>query len=399
MLSAVPLQGNGLVKVVPPGALDRAQQAADTARAQAEDAAKQPDMSGLAGYIRTQYETFKLHRNNPTSGWSERLLAALRAFNGVYDATKLNEIKQFGGSEVYAKIIGMKCRGATSLLRDVYLSSDRPWGLDPPTDPQIPDNIMAGISQLVQHEMSSLQQSGQPADLHAIRDRVTQLVEAARDAAKKKAADQADIAEDKIQEMLTEGKFYDALAEFLVDLPLFPFAVLKGPVVRVVPFVDWSSGRATVTQKPRLFWQRVSPFDIWWTPGASDIENANIIERSRLSRAELNDLLDLPGYNQQELRAVLDEYGSGGLNDNWDMTDASAPSRRAAKTRGSTVRASSTAWSSTATSKARCCWTMALRRKWFRTRSATTWCRLGSSAPTSSKCRCRPPRASGIRIT
>ena len=71
-----------------------------------------------------------------------------------------------------------------------------------------------------------------------------------------------------------------------------------------------------------MVWARVSPFDLWWTPGVSDIANANVIEKSRLTRAELNDLLDLPGFNQDEVRAVLEEYGRGGLYDNWDTTDA-----------------------------------------------------------------------------
>jgi hypothetical protein len=47
-----------------------------------------------------------------------------------------------------------------------------------------------------------------------------------------------------------------------------------------------------------------------------------VIEKLRVTRAELNDLLDLPGYNTAELRKVLDEYGRGGLYDNWDTTDA-----------------------------------------------------------------------------
>ena len=53
-----------------------------------------------------------------------------------------------------------------------------------------------------------------------------------------------------------------------------------------------------------------------------DIAYANVIEKSRLTRAEVNDLLDLQGFNQDEVRAVLDEYGRGGLYDNWDTTDA-----------------------------------------------------------------------------
>lgn len=316
------LPQRGVLRVVPPAQLEAALQKQDMERAAAEDAASQPMMTNLAGYIRTQFETFKQHRNNSASGWSERLLIALRAFNGVYDANKIAEIRKFGGSEVYARIIAMKCRGASSLLRDVYLAPDRPWGLAPPQDPDVPEEIVQSVQGLVQNEVGMMEMQGLPPDPTIIRDRTLQLMDAARKAAKKRSKEQAKIAEDKIDEILSEGGFYKALAEFIVDLPLFPFACIKGPVVRIVPTVDWSTGQATVQQQPKLFWNRISPFDLWWTPGVSDIEDAEVIERTRVTRAELNDLLDLPGYNTEEIRAVLDEYGRGGLADNWDTTDA-----------------------------------------------------------------------------
>lgn len=323
--SAVPGAAQGVIQVIPPGALDRMEARQNRERAQAEDAAAQPSeqaLTNLAGYIRTQFEMMRQHRNNTTAGWSNRLTAALRAFNGQYDPAKLQEIGKFGGSQIYFRMIASKCRGASSLLRDVYLQADRPWGLDPGPDPAIPPNIMSSIEQLIQSELGTMQQAGQPIDPNNVRDRLQVLLEGARQAAKKKAGDQAKIAEDKIDEFLVEGNFYKALAEFLVDLPIFPFACLKGPVVRIVPTIDWSQGTAMSTPKPRLFWERVSPFDVWWTPGASDIANADVIERQRLSRADINDLLDLPGYDANEIRAVLDEYGRGGLTDNWDYTDA-----------------------------------------------------------------------------
>jgi hypothetical protein len=313
----------GVLRVIPGGALDRMEASQNKAKASAADAAALSPitMTNLAGYIRTQFEIMVRHRNTPNSGWSERLLAALRTFNGQYDAGKLAEIKKFGGSDVFARMTAAKCRSASSLLRDVYLQSDRPWGLDPGPDPAIPPNIMQSIEGLVKTELANMQAHGMPVDPNAMRDRVNMLLTAARSAAKKRAANQAEIAEDKIDEYLVEGGFYKALAEFLVDLPIFPFACIKGPVVRIVPGLDWQNGAAVTSQKPRLCWERVSPFDLWWTPGAADIENASIIERSRLSRADLNDLLDLPGYDQNEVRAVLDEYGRGGLTDNWDQTD------------------------------------------------------------------------------
>lgn len=318
--------GQAILRVVPPAVLD--QRLAEQARAKAvsEDkaaaGAQQNDMAQLAGYVRNQFDMMKQHRNTSGSGWSERLLQALRVFNGEYDATKRAQISRFGGSDVYARVISMKCRGASSLLRDVYLSPDRAWGIEPPDDPEIPPEIMDAIGQLVQGEIHSMQQAGQPPNVTQIRDRTNQLVEAAREAAKKQAAAQAKIAEDKIDTMLKEGGFYKALSEFLVDLPLFPFACIKGPIVRIVPTVTWTKGKPSVQNKARLFWNRISPFDIWWTPGVADIEDAEVIERTKLTRADLNDLLDLPGYNKENIRQVLDLYGQGGISDNWDSTDS-----------------------------------------------------------------------------
>lgn len=320
MANTLPQQG--VLRVVNGAQLTAALKAADEERQAAQNAADEPIMTNIAGHIRTQFDMMKNHRNKADSGWSERLLNALRVFNGNYDASRLAEIRRFGGSEVYARVVAMKCRGASSLLRDVYLAPDRPWGLDPTPDPDIPPNIVASIQQLATTEMDQLAALGMPTDPMMIRDRIMQLMDSARMVSKKKAAKQADAAEDRIDEILVEGGFYKALAEFLVDLPLFPFAVIKGPVVKIVPTVTWQDGQPVVEQKPRLTWVRVSPFDVWWTPGVSDIEDASVIERTRLTRADLNDLLDLPGYNTEAIRGVLDDYGRGGLADDWDTTDS-----------------------------------------------------------------------------
>ena len=181
----------GVLRVVSPAQLETALQKQDQERVAAQ-ITEGPVMSNLAGFIRTQFEMMKQHRNDAMSGWSERLLIALRAFNGQYDAAKIAEIRKFGGSEVYARIIAMKCRGASSLLRDVYLAPDRPWGLSPPQDPDVPPQIVATVQQLVQAEIAAMSQAGNPPDPTIIRDRTLQLMEAARMAAKKRATQQKD---------------------------------------------------------------------------------------------------------------------------------------------------------------------------------------------------------------
>jgi hypothetical protein len=319
--SAASFGPQGVLPFVPPAMLEaqRLQQEQELAAANAPALPAPPE---LANYIRTQFEIFRNHRNT-ASGWSGRLLEALRTFNGQYSPSKIQDVRKFGGSEIYARLTAQKCRAASSLLRDVYLGADRPWAIRPPADPDVPDAILQKIEQLLQHEQQMVvQTTGQPPDEASAQTRKMSLMESASEAAKKKATQQAKVSEDRIEEFLREGLFYHALAEFLVDLPIFPFACLKGPVVKIIPDIVWRQGQPVVQQVPKMMWSRVSPFDIWWTPGASDIGNANVIEKSRLTRAELNDLLDLPGFNQAEVRAVLTEYGRGGLYDNWDTTDA-----------------------------------------------------------------------------
>jgi hypothetical protein len=315
---------NGVIQVTSEAQLQQQDAARAAAAAQAQTATQQTQYPQLAGYVKAQFEIFRNHRNT-NAGWSNRMLAALRTFNGQYEPTKLVEISKNGGSQVYARLIAQKCRAAASLLRDIYLGQDIPWALDPPENPEVPPEVTQAIDQLLQQEAQMIQQQGgPPPPPQDVQERKDNLLQQAEDAAKKKAGQQARIAGDKIQDILKDGGFYHALAEFLVDLPIFPFACIKGPVVKIIPRVIWpkGGGSPTIKQVPVLTWNRVSPFDIWFTPGVADIANANVIEKLRVTRAELNDLLDLPGYNTDEIRACLDEYGRGGLYDNWDTTDA-----------------------------------------------------------------------------
>jgi hypothetical protein len=316
------LPQRGVIRIASNSQLAAREEEERKVKRDADEAARSAQLQGLVGYIRSRYDVMRVHRANTQSGWDHRLLAAMRAFNGEYDPQKLAEVRQFGGSEIYARMTAMKCRGASSLLRDVYLTNERAWGIDPAPDPDVPPNIVQAIISLANSEMAALQQQGMPVDPTMIRDRIFGLMKAARDASKKRAKDQAKVAQDKIDEILNEGDFYRAISEFIQDLPLFPFACLKGPTVRIVQTVKWKQGQPVITNVPRLIWSRVSPFDLFWTPGISRIEDAEIIERSRVTRADLNDLLDIPGYNTEAVRQCLADYGSGGLYDNWDQTDA-----------------------------------------------------------------------------
>lgn len=299
--------GQGLLRVVSGSELD------DRDRAAANANMPKPEVpaSDIGSYIHKRWNEFRNARNSGYDPLNARLLRAQRMFEGKYDPDKLQQIIKFGGSQVYTRLVAEKCRGATSLLRDVYLGPDRPWAIDPQPDPPVPAAIASNIMQLVNTEVGTMKQAGQPVLPEQAHMRMTALMHAAEQAARRNAMMQADSASDKIDDMLVAGDFYKALTEFLTDLPLFPFACMKGPVVRMTSVLTWVGGKPVMKKKPQMFWERVSPFNIYWTPGASVIEDADVIERVRYTRADLNALLGLPGYDEPAVRAALQDYGRG----------------------------------------------------------------------------------------
>ena len=311
--------GNGFLRVVSPADLNQQDQ---DRMATVTEANRPPAVSStdLGAYVRQRWMAFRNHKNQGNNMINDRLLRAQRMFEGKYDPEKLAQIKKFGGSEVYSRLVAVKCRGASALLRDVYLGTERPWSIDPQPDPPIPPEVQTSIVQLIAAEAGNARQAGQNITQDHIHGRYVQLMHAATQTARRNAQTQADAASDKIDDILESGGFYTALTEFLADLPLFPYAIIKGPVVRMVPKMSWNNGQPVVQNKAQMFWERVNPFNFYWTPGVTRVEDAEIIERKRLTRADLNDLIGLPGYDESAVRAALQDYNNG-LRDWLDYPD------------------------------------------------------------------------------
>lgn len=260
----------------------------------------------LVSYVAGQFDDAKEFRE--TEGIEDELLHSLRTYRGQYDSNKLRQIEQFSGSKVYSRITSSKCRGATAILRDIYLNTERPWSLEPTPMPELPDDVLSAITQLVQTESATMQQAGQQVDEGAMKMRVEALLASAQKAAQRNAARETKEAAGYMEDLLVEGGFYQALADMIADLPIFLYGVVKGPVIRRHTQIKWENGQATLGETPKLFWNRVSPFDIWFSPGASKVQHAAIMERVTLTRDELADLRGLPGYDVEAIDKILHEY-------------------------------------------------------------------------------------------
>jgi hypothetical protein len=273
--------------------------------------------SSLASHIRKSWEEAKMAKQET----EYRLLDCLRRRKGEYDPSKLTAIRQEGGSAIFMMLTATKCRAAASWVRDILMpANEKPWGLSPTPIAQVPPEFLQPVFQaFIQRAALQAQESGEQLDPQAVMKKAEDHI---RHAAQEKAEEAAERHEEVIEDQLAEGSWDAALGDFIDDFVTFPSAFIRGHNLRRVSSLAWMEGWKPVkTMEIKPDWYRVSPFDIYPSPDATDIDNgAYIIERCRFTRGHLNKLLGVPSYNEEAIRAVLDEHGQSGLRD-WLWSD------------------------------------------------------------------------------
>jgi hypothetical protein len=318
-----PVSGNigGILPVQNNAALN----AAEDARRQAERENNQPIIQSLAAHVRkcwTQAYTAKQQTVEP------RMLQSVRQRRGEYDPETLGEIRKTGGSEIYMMLTSNKCRAASSWLRDVLTGTgnDKPWGIDPTPVPTLNPTDMEGVAAEASQEAMAIEQAmgAQITTPYQMKEIVNRISDRRTAEAMTDARMYASRMENKMEDQLDQGNFMDALSDFTDDLTTFPSAVLKGPVVRNKPRMQWVQNGKDWTPDVKneivLEWERVDPFMIYPAPHATDINDGYLIERHRLNRSDLVDLIGVDGYSENAIRAVLEQYNKGGLHE-WLRVD------------------------------------------------------------------------------
>jgi hypothetical protein len=286
-----------------------------------DDLQNQPVIQGLASHVRTRWDSARIAKRQ----LEERMLKCVRQRNGEYDPEMQTQIKEQGGSEIFVQLTSVKCRAATSWLRDTLLGSgaDKPWSLEGTPNPTMPPETLQGLQErLTQQLIAHIEQGGQPPSEEQLRIIATQMKDTALRQMKEESDQRVDRMERKMEDQLLEGGWYKAFNEFLDDIVTFPYAVLKGPIKRRRKSLKWDNGKLVPSEEIRNEWERVDPFYLYWAPWSWELGDGYIIERHRLTADELQALIGVPGYNDDAIRDVLNNFGTEGMKQ-WLWTDAS----------------------------------------------------------------------------
>lgn len=286
----------------------------------------QPMLIGLASHVQRCWQEARSAKDMIVP----RLLAAQLARAGKYDAATLQAIREFGGSEEYARITANKCRVAEAWLRDVFLGqTEKPWTLAPTPKPDLPEMSVQAVRQQVASEFAAaFAMTGAPVPFQAVQARTAELAKAEQERISEQAREISLNMERLMHDQMVQGGFTTAIGEFISDLTTYPAAHFKAPVLRKKKAIQWvgqgGNWQPGVQENVAPEFERVDPFRIFPAPGATSPQDGYIIELISLSRGDLYALIGVEGFNETAIRAVLDLYGRGGLTDWTNMSNTSA---------------------------------------------------------------------------
>jgi len=261
------------------------------------------NLDDLADHVLDAFSRAKQHRDK--LGVTDSITDSLRRFRGKYDS---EDAAKFAGIGIYRGLTGMLVRSAYSWLKDAYFNAqDRPWTIQPTPEPELPESLQNELNMIIEAKLNE-QLNGDGIVSSQTQGMIKQLRNTASAMAMDFAMESSKGMSNLIEDQLTEAGFHNILSEFLLHVAIFPYAVIKGPVIRMETVPVWKKGSYKFVEKPKYCVDIVNPINFYPSPDSSTTQDGEfIIEVMELSRANLNSSKKLKHFSKDAIDLVLRE--------------------------------------------------------------------------------------------
>lgn len=311
----------GMVPFTPAPVLQAEEAAAAAAKAAADARQRAMVSSSLAVYIDQCWADAKEAKVTVEA----QMLKNMRQRAGEYEQDRLLAISAMGGSAVYVLLTATKCRAAIAWLNDLLRPvGERPWGIRPTPVAALPghlfERIKAEAEAVGMEAVEGVLAVAGFIDPDILTSELQEYLERRRDEMLKDVQEEAGRGAERMtllmDDQLQEGGWFNAFWQVVDDVVTMPAGIMKGPVIRKRKTQQWeqgADGRWAIAVKDAFVpeFRRVSPFDLYPAPDSRHPDDGYLIERHKLTRSELQAMLGVPGYSEENIRKVLDQYGSG----------------------------------------------------------------------------------------
>ena len=278
------------------------------------------------GTLATHVKTFFASAKTAKQDIETKMLSILCQIKGEYEADKLADINNYGGSSDFIRLTQHKARDAEAWIVDIINPyGDKTWDIEPTPISDLPSDVIDVMknklrSKMVQQAVTTATTQGQQFNSNAL---MQQMQGAEKFIAKKIKKKVQEIAKQrsanmkrKILDQLEEGGWNDAFRSCINDLSRLKSCIMKGPVFKKVPTLKWEQDAddkwaAKKSTDIVPVFSRVSPFD--WFPAAksSHVNQGGSIEVEHLSVSDLEEVIGNPGYKNEVIKDLLTNHPYG----------------------------------------------------------------------------------------
>ena len=186
-------------------------------------------------------------------------------------------------SSLPTSIVDFKTDILKSMIRESIADVARaPFIIDATPEPELPEDvektILGDVAGKLEEMFATATLMGLPdPDEAMLTNMLKQEKLRARSEQKKYASDQALALQNQLYDRTVEGGYRKAILEFADDFALYPLAVLHGPFPTPVKTTVWKGGKFTAVNKVRWMFERISPFDYFWTEDSVDSHSGTAV--------------------------------------------------------------------------------------------------------------------------
>lgn len=275
---------------------------------EAEEEQVENNYDDLASFIMKSFDRARKHRDQ--IGVTEAIKSCLERYRSKYTA---EEKEKFAGIDIYVPMTNMMVRSAYSWLKDAYFNAqDKPWTLEPTPLPELPDFLKKDLDLAIENQIMNTLDPNMVMGLQQPDSAKKKLIDELRNTASMIAFEYASESikgmSVVIEDQLQQAEFRLVLSDFLLDLLIYPYAVIKGPVVRNKKVPIWKKDKYVFESKSEYYVERVDPRNFWFSPDSTDAQNGEfVIELSPMGRSNILSAKKMKNFKADAINLVIEE--------------------------------------------------------------------------------------------
>ena len=269
-----------------------------------EEIGDESSVESLGQILRARFEDFRRSRVDVEEDWVEDL----RAFMGQYDSETLSKINGKGDrSTVYVGLTRTKVLAAFSRITDLLFQPGQSFFSIQQTPIVKQPMLKRELTEQAAMETMMAANTIDPMRYDdIIQERMSELDEEVKEEAGKRVENMEEVILDQALENNLESKMKDAIMEQV----LFGTGAMKAGTLKIDKNHRWISNpegfSLVYEESPMPEMEAVSIFDLYPDPFATSIEDMrSIFRRHIISKTQLSDLRDFPGFNEEMIEECI----------------------------------------------------------------------------------------------